>query len=156
MRYWLMKSEPDVFGLDDLKREGHSWWDGVRNYQARNFMRDEMQVGDEVLFYHSNAKPSGVAGLAWVSHGATPDATSWDVDSDYFDPKSTPENPRWWHVQVAYKAHFPRLVSLAQLREMPELADMMLLNRSRLSIQPVEPQHVALICQLAGWRSDIG
>ncbi|TVR12947.1 MAG: EVE domain-containing protein [Planctomycetota bacterium] len=149
MRYWLMKSEPDVFSLDDLQREGPSWWDGVRNYQARNFMRDDMRVGDAVLFYHSNAKPPGVAGLARVSAEATPDSTSWDRESDYFDPKSTPEAPRWWHVQVSYVAHFPRLVSLPELRDIDLLADMPLLNRSRLSIQPLEKQHYELICEIA-------
>ncbi|TVR43738.1 MAG: EVE domain-containing protein [Planctomycetota bacterium] len=147
-QHWLMKSEPDVFGLDDLQRGGTTWWDGVRNYQARNFMRDNMQVGDAVLFYHSNAKPSGVAGLARISAAATPDASSWNPDSEYFDPKSSPQAPRWWHVQVAYVSHFKRLVPLAELRDIPELADMALLNRSRLSIQPVSPAHYDIICQL--------
>lgn len=149
MRHWLMKSEPDVFSIDDLQRDGPSWWDGVRNYQARNFMRDDMRVGDAVLFYHSNAKPPGVAGLARVSAEATPDSTSWDPGSEYYDPKSTPQAPRWWHVQVEYVAHFPRLLSLAELREVPELADMPLLNKSRLSIQPLSPEAYECICALA-------
>ena len=148
MRQWLMKSEPDVFGLDDLKQQGSTWWDGVRNYQARNFMRDDMQIGDKVLFYHSNSKPSGVAGLATVIHTATPDSTSWDPESDYYDPKSSPDQPRWWHVQLGYKAHFKRLVPLAELRAIPVLADMPLLNRSRLSIQPVSSEDYALIVRL--------
>ena len=145
MKYWLMKSEPDAFGLDDLKRVGKEWWDGVRNYQARNLMRDEMKVGDKVLFYHSNSKPSGVAGLAEVCHEATPDSTSWDPSAKYYDPKSSPENIRWWHVQLKYVSHFKRLVPLPELREIPELSEMVLLNRSRLSIQPVTKAEYTLI-----------
>jgi len=148
MRYWLMKSEPDAYGIDDLERDGVGEWDGVRNYQARNFMRDDMRVGDQVLFYHSNAKPSGVAGLAEVTREGYPDFTSWDPDSKYYDPKSTPELPRWFMVDLRFVRRFPRLVPLAELREIDALADMPLLNRSRLSVQPVELEHFKLICSL--------
>lgn len=135
---WLMKSEPDVFGIDDLAKSGETSWDGVRNFQARNFMRDRMRVGDPVLFYHSNAKPPGVAGLARVSAPAHPDHTALDPASDYYDPKSTPENPRWMMVDVAFVEKFPDIVSLAELRETPGLEDMLVIKRGmRLSIQPV-------------------
>lgn len=144
MRYWLMKSEPDVFGIEHLKRLKTSTWDGVRNYQARNFMQ-AMAVGDRVLFYHSNAKPSGVAGLAEVSRIGIPDHTSWDPQSEYFDPKSTPDAPRWWMVEVRFVAAFPQLIALDQLRTIPELADMELFRRSRLSVQSVDLRHYDLI-----------
>jgi predicted RNA-binding protein with PUA-like domain len=147
MRHWLMKSEPDVFAITDLKRMRTSTWDGVRNYQARNHMQ-AMAVGDRVLFYHSNAKPSGVAGLAEVSRLAMPDHTAWDAHSEYFDPKSTPEAPRWWMVEVRFVAAFPQTLALDRLRTIPELADMELFRRSRLSVQAVEPHHYALIIRL--------
>jgi len=148
MRHWLMKSEPDAFGIDDLERVGTEPWDGVRNYQARNFMRDDMRVGDRVLFYHSNAKPPGVAGLAKVVKTAYPDHTSWDPESKYFDPKSSPDHPRWFMVDVAHVETFPVLVPLDALRAVDELSDMVLLNRSRLSVQPVEKHHFDRIVQM--------
>jgi predicted RNA-binding protein with PUA-like domain len=132
-----MKSEPDVFGIDHLRAKGVEHWDGVRNYQARNFMRDEMKVGDLILFHHSNAKPPGVAGVARVVREAYPDHTSWDLGSHYFDPKSTPEQPRWFMVDVGYVETFPTFLPLDELRNHEALADMALLNRSRLSVQPV-------------------
>ena len=116
MRYWLMKSEPDVFGIEHLRAKGVEHWDGVRNYQARNFMRDEMKVGDLILFHHSNAKPPGVAGVARVVREAYPDHTSWDPESYYFDPKSTPEQPRWFMVDVGYVETFPTFLPLDELR----------------------------------------
>lgn len=137
MRHWLMKSEPDVFGIDHLRAKGVEHWDGVRNYQARNFMRDEMKAGDLILFHHSNAKPPGVAGVARVVREAYPDHTSWDPGSYYFDPKSTPEQPRWFMVDVGYVETFPTFLPLDELRNHEVLADMALLNRSRLSVQPV-------------------
>ncbi len=149
MKYWLVKSEPDVFGIDDLRRKGTEHWDGVRNYQARNLMRDEMKKGDRVLFYHSNAKPPGVAGLAEVVREAYPDHTSWDPKSKYFDEKSTPENPRWFMVDVGYVETFPRLVPLDELRHHPKLAGMALLNNSRLSVQPVTRTEFDHIVKLA-------
>lgn len=145
--HWLMKSEPDAFSLADLRRLRTSAWDGVRNYQARNYMR-AMAVGDRVLFYHSNAKPSGVAGLAEVSRTAFPDHTAWDPASPHFDAASTPETPRWWMVEVRFVAAFPRVLALDELRGIPALAGMELFRRSRLSVQPVGEQEFALIEQL--------
>ena len=141
MRYWLMKSEPDVVGIDDvlaMPNQTVDWW-GVRNYQARNFMRDQMRVGDMVFFYHSNCKQPGIAGIAEVAKLAYPDRTQFDPDSPYFDPKSTPERPRWVNVDVR-ALRKTRLVSLDELRKHPELAHMCVLQRgNRLSITPVDP-----------------
>lgn len=140
MNYWLMKSEPDVFSFEDLKaREGQTEpWDGIRNYQARNFMRDEMAVGDLVLFYHSNATPPGVAGIAEIASGPRPDPTAFDERSEYHDPKSDPANPRWVLVDVRFKEDLKRFVSLDEIRSMPECAGMRLIQRgNRLSITPV-------------------
>jgi predicted RNA-binding protein with PUA-like domain len=139
MRYWLMKSEPDEFSIDDLARAGRKGapWTGVRNYQARNFMRDEMRVGDGVLFYHSSCPEPGVAGIAEVSRPAYPDATQFDPKSEYYDAKATRDAPRWLHVDVRIVAK-ARLVPLAELREHRELAGMRILQRgNRLSITPV-------------------
>lgn len=132
-----MKSEPDAYSIDDLARDGTEHWDGIRNYQARNLMRDEMEIGDRVLFYHSNAKPPGVVGIAEVASGPYPDHTQFDPDEKYYDPKSDPENPRWIMVDVKYVEMLPRLVSLHEIKAYPELVDMVLVNRSRLSVQPV-------------------
>ena len=137
MQYWLMKSEPSDYSIDDLERDGREHWDGVRNYQARNLMRDRMEVGDRVLFYHSNAKPPGVVGIAEVAREAYPDHTQFDPDDPHFDPKSNPDDPRWIMVDVEFVEKLPRLVGLPELRTYPELTDMVLLNRSRLSVQPV-------------------
>ncbi len=136
---WLMKSEPDVFGIDDLAKKKSEGWNGVRNYQARNFMK-AMKVGDRVLFYHSNAKPSGVAGVAEVSRTAYPDATQFDPKNDYHEPRATKENPVWFQVDLRFVSKLARLVPLDELRGMPELEGMMLFKRSQLSIQPVTPQ----------------
>ena len=118
-QYWLMKSEPDVYGIDDLKKDKKGEWDGVRNYQARNIMRDKMKKGDAVLFYHSNAKPPGVAGLAEVCKESYPDHTSWKKGSKYFDAKSTPDNPRWFMVDVKfcllYTSPSPRDATLSRM-----------------------------------------
>jgi len=138
-KYWLVKSEPDIFSIDDLKEVNQEPWDGVRNYQARNFMRDEMKIGDLVLFYHSNAKPPGIAGLATVSKEAYPDHTSWDKKSKYYDPKSTPDNPRWFMVEVKFKKKFKRLIPLDELKSSPKLQEMKLVKKgARLSVMPVE------------------
>lgn len=151
--YWLMKSEPDVFGIDDLERKGQEHWDGVRNYRARNFMR-EMALGDWVLFYHSNAKPPGLAGLAKVCRLAYPDHTQFDPSSKYHDPKSTPDNPRWDMVDVEFVEKFPRFVSLEMLKSDPDLADMWVVRRGmRLSIQPVERAHFKHVLQLCGAKT---
>jgi len=139
MHYWLMKSEPDVFGIDDLAaRPGQTeHWDGVRNYQARNFMR-EMKTRDRVFFYHSNAQPPGIVGIAEVAREAYPDFTAWDPESKYFDPKSTPDNPRWFMVDVRFVRKFEHIVTLDELRANPKLTDMPLVRRgNRLSVMPV-------------------
>jgi predicted RNA-binding protein with PUA-like domain len=141
MRYWLMKSEPDEFGIDDLARapRKRTAWFGVRNYLARNFMRDQMRVGDQVLFYHSSCPEPGIAGLAQVCAKAYPDKTQFDRKSKYYDAKSTPENPRWVNVEVKY-VRKTRLLGLGELRMHQQLAGMPLLARgNRLSITPVTP-----------------
>lgn len=137
MNYWLMKSEPDEASIHDLQRAGTLPWTGVRNYQARNFMRDAMRIGDGVLFYHSSCPEPGIAGLAEVCSAAYPDATQFDAKSPYFDPKSKPDAPRWVHVDVRWRETTP-LLSLKAMREAPELATMGVLQKgSRLSITPV-------------------
>ncbi|MBI4755323.1 MAG: EVE domain-containing protein [Betaproteobacteria bacterium] len=141
MRYWLMKSEPDEFSIDDLERAPGrtAAWFGVRNYQARNFMRDAMHLGDLAFFYHSGCAQPGIAGICRVARGAYPDATQFDAASLYFDPQATLERPRWLNVDVQLVRRTP-WVSLVELRRHPELADMRLLARgNRLSITPVEP-----------------
>jgi predicted RNA-binding protein with PUA-like domain len=145
---WLLKSEPGSYSIDDLARDGRTHWDGVRNYQARNFIRDEMQVGDRVLFYHSNTDPLGVAGLARVVRTAYPDPAARDPASHYYDPKATEADPRWFMVDIEFVERFPEVVPLSLLRETPELADMPLLNRSRLSVQPVTDEQYDLIRRL--------
>lgn len=151
MKCWLMKSEPDVFSIDDLKRDGKTAWTGVRNYQARNSMRDDMQVGDLVLFYHSNAEPPGIAGVAKVCAAAHPDPTAWDPKSEYHDPKAKPGDTVWMCVDVAFVKKFPRLVSLDELREDKSLAGLLVLKKGmRLSVQPVAAAHFERIVKLAG------
>lgn len=135
-RLWLMKSEPDVFGIDDLAKKRTEGWNGVRNYEARNFMKS-MKTGDKVLFYHSNAKPSGVAGIASVSRLAYPDPTQFDPKSDYFEPRATPESPVWFQVDLRFVSKLARVVPLDELRGTPALAGMALFKRSRLSVIPV-------------------
>jgi predicted RNA-binding protein with PUA-like domain len=148
MKYWLMKSEPEVFGIEHLRRKGVSSWDGVRNYQARNNLM-AMQLGDRVLFYHSNAKPNGVVGEADVVKRAYPDHTAWDTTSDYYDAKSTPDSPRWMMVDVRFLRTYPRIVTLEEIRTLPSLKDMVLVNNSRLSVQPVTPTEYQIIERLA-------
>ncbi len=148
MNYWLMKSEPDVFSFEDLKarKQQTEPWDGIRNYQARNFMRDAMAVGDLVLFYHSNATPPGVAGIAEIASGPRPDPTQFDEHSEYYDPKSDPANPRWVLVDVKFKEDLKRFVSLDEIREIPECAEMRLIQRgNRLSITPVTKREFTAI-----------
>ncbi len=148
-----MKSEPDVYSIADLERDGTTFWDGIRNYQARNFMRDQMQIGDRVLYYHSNAKPPGVAGIAEVASAPYPDPTQFDADSKYYDPKSTTDEPRWVLVDVKFVAAFERIVSLQTLKDDDALDGMLVIKRGqRLSIQPVEHQHFARVLQLAGHK----
>lgn len=138
MNYWLMKSEPDAFSLDDLEAVDSEPWDGVRNYQARNMMRDRMQVGDRVFFYHSNCKVPGIVGLAEVVREGYPDHTAFDPEANYFDPKSDPDKPRWYMVDLKFKRRLKRTISLQELKEHPQLADMPLVRKgSRLSVMPV-------------------
>ncbi len=149
-RNWLMKSEPGVYSIHDLRRDGRTGWEGVRNYQARNFMRDEMQVGDRVLFYHSSAEPPGVAGLARVARSGYPDPTARDSQSPYFDPMASEEDPRWFLVDVEFEEKFPEIVPLATLRETPGLEKMLVINKSRLSVQPVTEEEFRIVRELGG------
>lgn len=149
-RFWLLKSEPGTYSILDLERDGATGWEGVRNYQARNLMRDEMQPGDGVLFYHSNADPPGVAGLARVSRAGYPDLTAQDPGSKYFDPKADAEDPRWFQVEITFEQRFGELISLSTLRTTPGLEGMPLLNRSRLSVQPVSEEEWKIITGVAG------
>lgn len=150
MRYWLMKSEPSDVSIDDLAKLPKKTvaWYGVRNYQARNFMRDQMKVGDKVLFYHSNCEETGIAGLATVSKLAYPDETQFDPKNKYFDPKATRDNPRWFNVDVKFVKK-TRLLSIKEMREHPELAHMRTLQKgNRLSITPVDPREWDFILTL--------
>jgi predicted RNA-binding protein with PUA-like domain len=147
-RYWLMKSEPEVFSIQHLARAKNqtTFWDGVRNYQARNLLR-EMQVGDGVLFYHSSADPPGVAGLATIARAAAPDPTQFDAKDDHYDADSKKDEPRWYGVEVKLERIFDRFVPLDELRGVPALKNMVLLQRSRLSVQPVTPEE---------WKAIVG
>lgn len=140
MNYWLFKSEPDVFGIQHLaaRPQQTAFWEGVRNYQARNFLRDEVKVGDLVLFYHSSCKDVGIAGIAEVVREAYPDHTQFDPESKYFDPKASPDNPRWVMVDVKLVEKFSRVLSLASIKAMPEITELALVKKGhRLSIMPV-------------------
>ena len=138
MKYWLMKSEPTSFSIDDLKQRKKVPWDGVRNYQARNMMRDEMYVGDLAFFYHSNCAVPGIMGVMEVASKPYPDPTQYDPNSKYFDPKATVAKPIWFLVDLKFKEKFKHIISLEQLRQIPYLADLMILRKgSRLSITPV-------------------
>jgi predicted RNA-binding protein with PUA-like domain len=151
MNYWLMKSEPDCYSIDDLQRDKVEHWDGTRNYQVRNMMCDQMKVGDLALFYHSNAgKNTGCVGVMRVASQAYPDPTQFDPTSDHFDQKSDPENPRWLCVDVEYVDHLPRLVSLQEIKLDPAFADMPLVKKgNRLSVFPIKKKHFDRICTLA-------
>ena len=154
MKYWLMKSEPSECSIDDLAKAPGKIvpWVGVRNYQARNFMRDEMRPGDGVLFYHSSCPEPGIAGLAEVASAAYPDATQFDPQSHYFDAKSTPDAPRWLHVDVKL-VRKTRLLPLAEMRDAPTLASLQMLKRgNRLSITPVTPAEWRAVTELLGAR----
>ena len=153
MRYWLVKSEPDVFSFADLqaapKKTTH--WDGVRNYQARNTLRDEMKQGDRCFYYHSNAEPSGIAGICEVVREGYPDHTAFDKKDPHHDPKSKADAPTWYMVDVKAVKPFPRLISLGELREVAALKGMVLLQKgSRLSVQPVTKKEWETICAMAG------
>ena len=141
-KYWLMKSEPSVYSIDDLEKDKIAYWDGVRNYQARNFMRDEMKVGDKVLFYHSNAKPSGVAGICEVVKEGYPDFTAFDPEDIHYDPKSKRDEPTWFMVDVKFVEKFPQLVTLAEIKANPKLSNMKLVQRgNRLSVMPISKKN---------------
>ncbi|MFO0949443.1 MAG: EVE domain-containing protein [Planctomycetota bacterium] len=149
MRYWLLKTEPESYSIDDLRQDGKTFWDGVRNYQARNFIRDDMKVGDLALIYHSNADPLGAAGIAKVCRDAYPDFTAWDPQNPHFDPKSTEENPVWFMVDVEFAGKFRHHVTLAEMKSQPGLAEMMVCKPgTRLSVQPVEAEHFAMVKKL--------
>lgn len=138
MAYWLMKSEPDTFSIDDLERVGTEPWDGIRNYQVRNMIRDRMKPGDQAFFYHSNTKVPGIVGLMEIVTEGYPDDTAYDPDAKYYDPKDSPENPRWYRVDVRYIRHLNRTISLTEMRDDPQLADMPLVRKgNRLSIMPL-------------------
>ncbi|MCG6897358.1 MAG: EVE domain-containing protein [Thiocapsa sp.] len=153
MNYWLMKSEPDAFSLDDLaaRPDQTEPWDGVRNYQARNMMRDQMRLGDQILFYHSNCAVPGVVGIAEVASAPYPDATAFDPAAKYFDPKSDPDRPRWYLVEVRYVRHMTRIVSLAELKTHADgpLGGLPLVRKgNRLSVMPVTPEQWQFILGL--------
>ena len=148
--YWLMKSEPHVYPWEQLKKDKSTHWDGVRNYQARNMMRDDLKLGDMVLFYHSNTKPPHVAGIARVSREGYPDHTSWDPNSKYYDEKSSPENPRWIMVDIEAVQEMEK-VSLVDIKANPALEGMPLVQKGqRLSVQPVSKEQYEEICRMGG------
>lgn len=153
MRFWLLKSEPDVFSFDDLKNRPRQTepWSGVRNYQARNLIRDEMTPGDLGFFYHSSCKAPGIPGVIRIVSAPRPDPTTLDPTSEYFDPKDRATSPRWYLVDVAWEEGFERFVPLTCLRTQPDLAEMLILRKgNRLSITPVEPHQFDVICRLGG------
>ena len=146
MNYWLMKSEPGDYSIDDLKREKRAMWDGVRNYQARNYMRDDMQIGDRVIFYHSNANPPHIAGLAEVASEPYDDPTQFDKKDSHYDPKSKQEKPTWQLVDVKYVSKCSKPIPLEEIKSDKELSKMVVAQKgSRLSIQPVEKKHFDII-----------
>jgi len=148
MAYWLMKSEPETFSIDDLEKIKTEPWDGVRNYQARNFMKT-MKKKDFVFFYHSNCTPPGIVGIAEVSKEAHPDHTSFDKNSEYYDPKSTLENPRWFMVEVKFKEKFKNIISLDQLKEEKKLQNLALVKKgNRLSVMPITEEEWKTILEL--------
>lgn len=150
MAHWLMKSEPDVYSIDDLAAKSPAMWEGCRNYTVRNMMRDLMKPGDLAFFHHSNSDPSGIVGVMAVAGAAYPDPTQWDPASDYYDPKSPKDNPRWLCLDVSFVEKFSRVLSLAELRTAPGLEDMMVLRKGqRLSVMPVTPEEWAIVMALA-------
>ncbi|MYM64158.1 EVE domain-containing protein [Pseudomaricurvus sp. HS19] len=149
MNYWLFKTEPDEFGIDDLQSRGRERWDGIRNYQARNLLRDQVRCGDQVLIYHSSCKAVGVAGIAGVVSEPYADPAQFDPDSKYFDPKASPEAPRWFALDVGFVEKFPRVLPLARIKSQPQLAEMVLIRQGRLSVQPVTAAEWQLLTTLA-------
>lgn len=156
MNHWLLKSEPDTFSIDDLARspEHTTRWDGVRNYQVRNMLRDDMRVGDLGLFYHSSCAEPGAVGVVRIVRSGYPDPAAWNPDSPYFDPKSDPAQPRWYCVDVKLKQRFATIVSLDRMRRCAELADLLILRKgNRLSITPLTTAQFATICQMGQTRA---
>lgn len=149
MQYWLMKSEPDAFSIDDLQTVGVEPWDGIRNYQARNFMRDQMCIGDAIFFYHSSCKVPGIVGIMEVASEPYPDFTAFDPKAHYYDPQSDPNKPTWMMVDVKFVEKFNTPITLTELKQQDSLQDMRLLKRgNRLSIMPVEPVHWEFILSM--------
>lgn len=151
MAYWLMKSNPKFFSIQDLQRLDTEGWDGVRNYRARNFMRDEMQVGDKVFFYHSSAKPSGVAGIMTVSKAGYPDPTQFHPEHRHYDPIATEEEPRWYMVDITFEQAFTEVLPLLALKFLPALEDSLLLRKGcqQLTVIPLKPKHWHAIMEMA-------
>ncbi len=149
MAYWLMKSEPNDYSIDDMMHDGRDMWDGIRNYQARNMMRDDMKIGDEVFFYHSNCKQPGIVGIARVASAPYPDPTQFDRKSKYYDAKSSKEKPRWQLVDVEFVRKLSRNITLTEIKAEKSLADMILARKgNRLSIMPVDGKHWKKILSL--------
>jgi predicted RNA-binding protein with PUA-like domain len=146
--HWLLKTEPGSYSIRDLERDGITHWDGIRNYQARNLLRDELRPEDRVLVYHSNAEPPGVAGVAEVERGGYPDPSARDPASRYFDPKASDENPRWFMVDIRFVERFAELVPLSILKSTPGLEKMVVTTKSRLSVQPVTPEEFEIVLEL--------
>lgn len=150
VKYWLMKSEPTSFSINDLQRVGREPWDGVRNYQARNFMRDDMQVGDKAFLYHSNTKKTGIAGIMHIAKAGYADPTQFHPESKYYDPKATEATPRWYLVDVEFELAFNDILLLSDLKKLPQLEDCLLTQKgSRLSVMPLQSKHWHAIITLA-------
>ena len=146
MKYWLFKSEPEAYSIDDLVKDKKNFWDGVRNYQARNFLRDEIKTGDQVLFYHSNVDPAGIFGICEVVKNGYPDHTAFDPESNHFDPKSNPQDPAWFMVDIKFVKKFSKPVTLEEIKRNPKLKNMKLIQRgNRLSVMPVTNEEFSLI-----------
>lgn len=143
--YWLVKSEPEAYSIDNLNRDGKTYWDGVRNYQARNFLRDQMKPGDRAFFYHSNAEPSGIAGICEIASRGYPDPSALDPKDQHYDPKSTKAKPIWYVVDIQFIQKFRRILPLEEIKKIPGLEKMVLLKRGRLSVQPVSAKEWEMI-----------
>ena len=152
INYWLIKSEPSDYSFEDLKGEDDSIaeWDGVRNYQARNLLRDEIKSGDRVIYYHSNSKPSGAVGTAFIVKNGYPDHTAWDPESEHPDPKSTPSKPIWFMVDIQAELELPNIVTLAKIKSTPTLAECSLFKRPRLSVHPITKIEWEIITKIGG------
>ncbi len=149
-KYWLMKSEPNAYSIDDLERDGKTYWDGVRNYQARNFMRDEMKIGDRVIFYHSNTEPPAAVGIAEVVKESYPDFSAFDPKDKHFDPKSKEEKPTWYMVDIKFVKKFKKIVPLQEMKQNPKLQDMKLVQRgNRLSVMPITKEEFNEIVRMS-------